>query len=278
MNTYEQKLRSRYEDIYRRDIPDRDTWVQAPPAIPFVGDNYGEDGRCKVLVYGSAENLNYERNGELDHGRNREEFERWRAGRTGKAVKSMDNWFPWVHMTPISDGTLLTVARYLLHMFRNDERFSDDPIEFLQQIAVVNYGKLSLKGSRNADYASKPKLLGQSDAYVVADMDVLQPEVVILPVSIHWNRFDAILKGRGDHKPGEVWRIYQTNTGVINRTVKKQLPQSIDRSANARPTWVSGWTSHISKGIDMAAYLDWLDWKIATGDGSTKGRWPIVYK
>src|SRR5690606_8396300 len=91
--------------------------------------------------------------------------------------KSKHDFFPWVHMSPVSDGTLPTVARYLLELSGN-AGFSRSPEEFLQQIAVVNYGKFSLKGGRNLDYASNSQKLSVSEPLILKDLEILRPDIV----------------------------------------------------------------------------------------------------
>ena len=281
MNNYSEELKTRYSELYAADTP-TDKWIGAKPAVPFVGDQYRNDSRCKVLVYGSAENLTHlaklskeEIDVKAPIERNRMLFNQWAEGRTGNRKKSIRNWFPWVHMTPISDGTLLTAARYLLHRF-GKEGFDPEPEVFLQQIAVGNYGKFSLNKNINKDYASAQILLNLSKKYVQADLETLSPDVVIMPRTIHMHGLKPIVQDRSQRP--EVWRIYQTNSRVINRTIRNQLPAERHEYTKVRPAWSENWCEHTPKSVDMDAYLDWLDWKISTGDGSTKERWPIVFK
>jgi len=276
----EAKLEEAYRELWTPESIGTH-WVRAEPAIPFVGDHYGSDGRPRVLVYGSAENLTHlsgadeaKRWAPMD--RNRKVFERWRQKDFDKEKQSLDNWFPRLHITPISDGTLLTVARYLLEVF-GKTGFSTNPGEFIQQIAVGNYGKFSLTGKGNVDYASKPDLLAASHGYVLADMEVLKPEVVIVPKTIHWSGFKELMNGHVGHRPKQVWRIYQTNGRVIRTTIQKQLKNNSGHANKGRPAWVTEWCAHVLKNVNMHAYLDWIDLKIATGDGSSKARWPVVF-
>ncbi len=188
----EDQLKKKYGEIHINDQPDENIWINADAATPFVGDNYGAIGLPKVLVYGSAENLTYANNLTLSATRNRDFFE--------EGPQGADQFFPRVHITPITDGSLLTAARYLLEIFKKDG-FSAEPKGFLQQIAVSNYGKFSLKGKKNSDYASKPKLLKASHQYVLADLEVLKPDVVILPRSIYQHSFNGLLKNENLSRP-----------------------------------------------------------------------------
>jgi len=267
MNEIEHQLKLSYQQLDENRKPDGTIWVEAPPAIPFVGDGYGQDGRCKLLVYGSAENLNFDRTGQLTYFRNREQFDGWKN----------NSFFPPIHMTPISDGTLLTLARYLLHVFKQ-EPFSVEPEAFLQQIAVGNYGKFSLRGDSNEDYANKPMLLKDSDQYVLADLELLEPDMVILPKTIHWSRFKTLLKERVGHEPKEVWRIYQTNTRATTHA-KRELDKAREVSRPERPEWVERWLKQIvvSKQGFMAHQLDWVDLKVDQEGSDEKPAWHIRY-
>jgi hypothetical protein len=284
MNNYEKDLKARYENLYSKAKPDGKTWMDVPPPIPFVGDDYGKYRRIKVLVYGSAENLTYlnglfkeEIRTQAPMERNRSNFERWVDGRTGKESKSINNWFPWVHMTPISDGTLLTIARYLLDVF-GKTGFATSPSEFIQQIAVGNYGKFSLMGKDNLDYASKPDLLAASHGYVLADMEILKPEVVIVPKTIHWSGFKELMNGHEGHSPKEVWRIYQTN-GRASGHAKRELERSDTSKMTTRPDWVDQWVRMISPGKRgfMAHQLDWIDMKLEQQHSGENPDWHLRF-
>ena len=81
------------------------------PPIPFVGNNYNS---TKVLLYASAENLMYylksnKQNNILDDdkiaiNRHRYCFDNF----------SENRFFPYVHIAPIEDGSLLTAISYIL--------------------------------------------------------------------------------------------------------------------------------------------------------------------
>ncbi len=213
MNAQEEQLEKKYREIHVNDQLDEKVWINEAPATPFVGENYGANGLPKVLVYGSAD--------------------------FGGEKKSKDNFFPWVHITPVADGSLLTVGRYLLEIF-GKEGFSTKSKDFLQQIAVSNYGKFSL--TTNKDYARVPKLLEASHLYVLTDLEVLKPDVVILPKSIYGNSFNRLLKNENLSKPA-IWTIYQTSAGVINRSIKEQLAK-VDRKETGRSGWTQKWIDH----------------------------------
>lgn len=274
LNTFEERLMGQYQSLYEKDKPDTTVWHETTPAIPFVGDQFGNDGRARVLVYGSAENLNWDYPRDMAFSRNREVFNQWKAKEFQGLAASVDHWFPWLHMTPVSDGSLLTAARYLVEVF-GKTGFSENPEAFIQQIAVGNYGKFSQKGKVNRDYANNPTLLRVSDPYVLADMEVLRPDVVVLPRTIFNNRFTPILNG-SKHKPEHIWQIYQTNARAINVHIKRQLKKTGLESSFERSGWQKEWLSHIKKA-NMGLYMDWLDWRSGKVKGCVMPNWNIDY-
>lgn len=264
--TLEGQLGERYQKIWELiELTLAASWVKVEPAVPFVGKEYDVVKGLKVLVYGSAENLNFEFDPiQLTHFRNRDRYDAWRKDTTPK-------WFPSIHMTPVSDGTLLTAARYLLQIC-DYKGFAERPDDFIQQIAIGNYGKFSLKGT-NKDYANKPDLLRASDDLVLDDLDTLKPDIVILPRSIYDHAFSRLLK-RSTHKPKALIRIYQTNPGVINRHIETQLRSAGLLETNYRTGWVAEWLAHIPSHIRIDRYLDWIDWHMS-GHGTRRPKWQM---
>ncbi len=264
-SSIESQLIERYRTVWAQaEAGLGDAWVKVRPAVPFVGSTYGANG-IPVLVYGSAENLNFDfRADQMGHTRNREQFDAWNA-------REPREWFPQLHMTPVSDGSLPTAARYMLDA-AGYGGFDDLPEIFIQQIAIGNYGKFSLKGT-NKDYASNPRLLQQSDDYVLADLEALRPHVVMLPRTIHVHSLHRLLK-RSQHRPKTVLLIYQTNPGVINRHIERQLRSSSLHETLPRAGWVAEWLNHVPARIKMNRYLDWIDWHIK-GIGVTRPSWQM---
>ncbi len=156
-----------------------------PAPVPFIGSQFDEPRRKKVLVYASAERFSWvpeDEEGTKDRLRHR-------------LHDKGDKLFRQVHIEPISNGGLLTVARYLLHRFKGQGHanceFSKKPREFIEEIAVANFGKFSLlvrteKGKKkNQDYASHGPTLAHSLRYVAKDLEALKPDLLILPYTIY---------------------------------------------------------------------------------------------
>lgn len=270
------KLATEYEKLYSQKPLDG-RWAQVPPAIPFVGRQYGALGMPKVLVYASAENLNHTfAPGTMTFTRNQAMHRRWKAQEFNDLSWSKDNWFPWVHMASIADGTLLTAARYLLHV-HGLERFSKAPNRFLEQIAVGNFGKFSLAVGRNRDHASHRALLATSWPFVSSDLRILQPDILILPRTIHLHGLHPLLRATDNlYRPRQIWMIYHTDRRVIAAHIERQLSKAgvAKGSITDRAAWIQEWTRYITRA-SMRRYLDWIDWRMGRVPGQMPPDWLI---
>jgi hypothetical protein len=185
---YREKLANEYKKIFLkgkipkwavRKIADSSKIVH--PAIPFVGENYE---KTKLIVYASAENLNFykrDEDGYLDNDK--------------KAIYRRYNdekaYFPGLHCGPIGCGQLLIVSAYVLKKLKYKIIYNN-PHEFISNIAADNFGKFSIVGEKNRDYAGNIDYLKSSFKYIEADLKILQPEIIILPDTIY--RFDEVKK------------------------------------------------------------------------------------
>jgi len=172
LNHFEKELLVKYEDIKEYSGVPNWSYEKISPAIPFVGNNYQKVKR-RVLIYGSAENLTYvygkedEKKAYKDFLRNRKYFKE-------------GEFFNEIHIQPISDGSLLTASRYILSMLGYDSDFSNNPKDFLEEIAASNFSKFSINSPNNID-PIKLKYLKHSIPYIITDIKTLEPEIIILP-------------------------------------------------------------------------------------------------
>lgn len=204
--------------------------------IPFVGKNYFSQKK-KVLVYASAENLSkydgYLDNDKVAINRHRCFFD--------TSVESTD-FFPSVHMRPFDDGAMSTAVLYILTKYLE---INDDvkPAEFYENIAFGNYGKFSISGKKNIDYASSKGDLAYSHDLIKADIDILKPDIIILPSAILKadENFIKTIRGNADLIP-----LYQINSGNINRIISKKYGTSkID--IDDLPLCVKHWYKNLCK-------------------------------
>ncbi|MEQ9439352.1 MAG: hypothetical protein RIG62_09900 [Cyclobacteriaceae bacterium] len=211
-----------------------------PPSIPFVGKNYDQ---TKVLLYASAENLMYytrsnEHSDILDDpmnavNRHRYSFEKY----------SKDDFFPYVHIAPINDGSLLTVTSYILK--KMDIIFHSKPIDLAESISLGNFGKFSIgTNERNIDYASNIKYLKYSLPYIEADLSILKPQVIIMPAKIYEKK--AVRSLINEILPSvTVIPIYQINARNINMLFSRQY----EKKEISEISDFYEWQKRLSNGI-----------------------------
>lgn len=181
------------------------------PTIPFVGKNYLAQ-KTKILLYASAENLiGYD--GYLDEDEKAINRHRW-----FKDNKKSD-FFPIVHITPISDGSLLIALKYICE--QKGIIMPETPEEFIESIAFANFGKFSIQSeSCNIDYAKDKSKLDCSMPYVESDLKLLQPDIIVLPETIYAKEQAAIKESKGD---AEVIRLMQINARTVNCYIKPRF-------------------------------------------------------
>lgn len=165
------------------------SWAfKLPATIPFVGARYGESADApRILLYASAEHVG---TAEKDSapwlrpgqpGATDRHAVAWRGGWPGVAAHTR------VGIAPYEDGPLLTAAALLWRWELTAEHTNasppSDPVELTERIAVANFSKFAVPpkgpGRTNVD-ASAERILRDSLPYVFADIDALQPSLVLV--------------------------------------------------------------------------------------------------
>lgn len=194
------------------------------PTIPFVGRQYFQQ-KIKILIYASAENLSGYLAGSpwpIDLDENSIAINRHRNCFDDKELQKGRS-LPYVHCSPMQDGGLLTASMYLA--YRLTGQIAKTPQEFYETIAFGNYGKYSIETEKqqkqrlgmlgkaqanNIDYASNQKYLEASRAFIQADLEVLQPDYIIMH-NMNDHGFINSIKGKA-----EIIQIHQMGGRVIN--------------------------------------------------------------
>lgn len=201
------------------------------PTIPFLGKEY-ENQKIKILVYASAEVLSEyvcvtsgnstrpwldDKKTAVD--RHRFFFDNWK--------EKKDVFFPDVHIQPMNDGYLATAVYYIAKKVMGT--VCKSPENFYETIAFGNYCKFTIEtdfqrnirlfnkkeGDRkNIDYARDYVKLCDSHAYIMADMEHLRPDYIIMPASIYNADKKFIDKHKGD---AIIIPICQMNMSCVNR-------------------------------------------------------------
>ncbi len=241
MNKTEDLLASKYRKIFKNKNPNP-KWAYKKKsnqselihcAIPFVGHNY-LNSSPKILLYASAENLTGY-NGHLDNDnkalyRHRDHYE----SSIGK------DFFPDVHIAPITDGSLLVVTLYCLKQIGFSKALNS-PRDLIELISFANFCKYSIYSKKNKDYANNINKLSESLEYVKADIEILLPDILILPKSIYeHNKIKTELLSY--KKNMQIIPIYQINASVINRTIKKKYKKKRGLDGDVRK-----WYSQLGK-------------------------------
>ena len=180
---YQQTLLKAYQNLFNEGhVPN---WAVrkksnpeefVPPAIPFVGKNYDD---LKVLVYASAENLTYYNSYQEYLDNNQFAFIRSKY-----FFDKKNSFFPYVHIEPVNNGSLVLVTGYILNKLKNIH-FSS-PIDLADKVAFANFGKFSIETKgKNVDYAKNYSFLEPSIPYVKKDLEILKPNIVIIPKTIY---------------------------------------------------------------------------------------------
>lgn len=214
-------------------------------AIPFVGKEYfSNPNGCRVLLYASAENLSGYADGieELS-----EEYRVHRCRQSFEASVAAGDFFPSVHIQPINDGGLLVVAYQILKRIMG-EAFEKNygnmqPAEFLEHICCSNYGKFTLHvgdGKTNYDYAGKKRILKLCHAYVKADIDVLKPDIIIMPKSMYEGagQKKSFFEKYFSEEEFKVIPVYQVNSTVVNCHIgSKYIKKNINELTENEMLW-----------------------------------------
>lgn len=165
----------------------------------------------------------------------------------------------------MNDGRLATAVLYIASKFMEIGNIT--PRDFYEKIAIANFGKYTMETEHqenirtgkgnfgedvNIDYTQIPKKqarkrLEESHSFLDADIEILRPDIIILPKTLH-----QIDSGYLNASSARIIEIYQMNAGVINRTIsKKYSPVSV---ANL-PLAVQRWYDELLKNGSSENYL-----------------------
>ena len=241
-----EELEKRYRNLHETEERPENAWKvvnvdgeerYVRSAIPFVGKEYfSNPNGYRVLLYASAENLSGYADGieELS-----EEYRVHRCRQSFEASVAAGEFFPSVHIQPINDGGLLVVAYQILKRIMG-EAFETiygnmQPAEFLEHICCSNYGKFTLHvgdGKTNYDYASDKNVLKYCHEYIKADIDVLKPDIIIMPKSMYEGADQKQELLDPLYPDILVFPVYQINARVVNCVIHRNLNKNKDLPPN----------------------------------------------
>jgi len=133
------------------------------------------------LIYASAENLasDSEHRERLAEWVKRKQFERAYHGGL------LQDGMPCVMIEPVNNGSLLMAARHALYNHDRSLSFSRvSAKDFLEEVAVANPSKFAIAGDHNQDPAGKVKYWPPSKPYILTDLALIKPDVIVIPRTI----------------------------------------------------------------------------------------------
>ena len=232
-------------------------WPFRPP-IPLVGDAY-RTGKS-LLVYASAENLSWlnEEDAVPLRFTSEKAWDRYRHCLAEMERRGPRGFFPNVGIQPLTDGGLLAAALHLAGRIGLPQR--REPRAFVSTVALSNWCKFTVRSDGNKDYAGDRNRLLASLPYVVAELSVLRPAAVLLPVAI-WRRRALSTAMLGASPSTRFVPAYQCNAGVINRTLKKKHRAGLRLMREHEGTALGEWMSRVERVNTTYAwrYLAHLD-------------------
>ena len=226
------------------------------PSIPFVGRSYSA-GTPRIAVYASAENLtHYERGtpmppfvqGDAAWNRHRLALESGRA-----------SFFPYVHIAPVENGSLLCAALYLLQEHLGG-LLPATPNDWIERLAVANVGKFSIRteGTRNRDYAGDRRRLEASLPYFRTDLETLRPDVLMLPRAMF--RQLSVRRLVDEVLPSvQVVPVPQFNATVVNVHLARHADRAAALAHRILGTTVAAWTDHLKGYAPGYAYRFYVE-------------------
>ena len=181
------------------------------PSIPFVGDWY-RPGKG-LFIYANAENLaGMRRQGIPKRFINERVWNRYRAVYE-KEGRGSAAFFPEVGMAPVSNGALLTAGVFIAETLGLPTRRK--PRTFLETLAVSNWCKFTILSKANVDYVSDVLKLTASLPFVVSELSLLRPRLVMLPKTI-WKHRTLAAAMRGASPRTRFLAVTQFNSRVVN--------------------------------------------------------------
>jgi hypothetical protein len=210
------------------------------PSIPLVGKSY-RPGRS-LLIYASAENLSWANEAPIpDRFTNEDSWNRYRV-QYEEPNRCPPDFFPNVGIQPVTDGGLLTAGWFVAENLGLEVQST--PRAFLETIALTNWCKFSIRSENNRDYIGNIKLLTDSLPFVVGELALLQPAVVLVPKQI-WHHPLLSAAMRGASPRSRFIPILQFNATVVNCHLTKYATQANRLRTQFANTPLGGWMNHL---------------------------------
>jgi len=231
----EKQLIRRFKDTFT-GVP---TWAWPfKPSIPLVGKKY-QPGKG-LLIYASAENLSRFRTKPVPERFTSEKV--WNRYRACYEDAGNSRFLPNVGIQPMTDGGLFAAGLFIADKYKLPERVK--PRLFLETIAVTNWCKFSIKSVNNKDYLSDLKKLTESLPFVIGELVVLQPKIVLIPKTI-WRHSILQAAMRGASPKTLFLPVPQFNATVVNTQLKKHNRSAVQLKNKLAGTTLTFWMENL---------------------------------
>lgn len=258
MNTLANELIQRFKDTFEDTLngtPHQWAWP-FKPSIPFIGENYKPDKG--LLIYASAENLSWLNNKPPPQFFTDEDV--WNRYRVQYEMsgRNSEDFFPYVGIQPANDGGLFAAGLFTTVKYNLQQE--ENPRPFLETIAVTNWNKFSIRSpDRNKDIRGIKKLTA-SLAFVVAELMVLQPAVVLIPRTV-WRHLKLQTAMQAASPQSEFLDVPQFNATVVNCHLGSYEEKARELRENWQGTPFARWMSNLCRVNEGNAwrYIAMLD-------------------
>ena len=180
--------------------------------------------------------------------------------------RNSEDFFPYVGIQPVNDGGLLAAGLFTAIKYGLQQK--TEPRPFLEMIAVTNWNKFSIRSPDKNEDIRDIKKLTASLAFVVAELMVLQPAVVLISRTV-WRHLKLQAAMKAASPQSKFLDVPQFNATVVNchlgsyEETAKQLIKEWEGTSLAR--WMNNLCPRIKKNGWL--YITKLDEEIHLRNG-----------
>ena len=172
--------------------------------------------------------------------------------------RNSESFYPDVGIAPVSNGGLFVAARHIAEKIGLP--VDAEPRCFLETLALTNWAKFTIHENVNQDYIDDPKRPIESLPYVIAELSLLRPAVVLIPKAI-WNHPIHRAAMRGASPKTKFLPIPQFNAQVVNCHLRGYERQAQDLKIKLAHDPIDRWMDEL-KNVNRShawRYLAFLE-------------------
>jgi len=258
VNEREKELINKYRKLWQESGSTAPNWaLQIPPAIPAIGSKM----KISIISFASCENFSKKDIDGLAYIRKDKWFpltvsrSRW---------PTKEQYFPNRHINPFDRGNQYIITWFALKCLGHE--MTSDISEFSEQISTANPFKFTIDRKHHARGIDPNGILHTTASlpYLIADLHVIQPEVVIIPKT-RFDRFESyhvwktILEEACVKKSVKFIFIKQAVPTVINDPENQNNPSIVEDECRS----INDWIKKCGCPTTMKGHLSYLQkqWK-----------------